>query len=271
MVIVQISDFHVVSAGQLAYGRIDTGAMLARAVTAINRLDPQPDLVIGSGDLVQSGDPAEYAALRAILADLRAPFLPAVANHDRRSALREAFAALDLVFGPGPFVQYAVDREDLRVVVLDTVTEGSDAASFCEQRAEWLDETLGAANVATLIVTHHPLFLTGVPWMDPPNLDWAGRLEGVVVRRRDRPIGFVSGHIHRAIHAHFAGVTASSCPSTAHQVALDFNARTPRLSNEAPGFQLHRWNGEDLITYTASLERFGEDFAPAAGPPVLYV
>lgn len=262
MVVVQASDFHVVAPGRLAYGRIDTSACLAHAVSAINQLDPQPDLVIGSGDLVQSGDPAEYAALRAILSNLTAPFLPAPGNHDSREAWRAAFADLRLSLGPDRFLQYAVDFDGLKIVVLDTVTEGSDEASFCALRAEWLDKVLTASEDPVLIVTHHPPFVTGIPWMDPPTLAWTQGLRAVIEAHPGKVVGLISGHIHRAIHTRFAGVAASSCPSTAHQLALDFNAAAPLFSNEAPGFQLHRWDGQGLTTYTACLEGFGDHFAP---------
>jgi Icc protein len=261
MLVAQISDFHVAGPAQLVYGRIDTNAMLRRAVAALNSLDPQPDLVIGSGDLVQSGADAEYDVLIEILRALKAPFAPVMGNHDRRAGLRRAFPAFEASLGPAHFIQYSLEFDSLRVIVLDTVTQGSDAPSFCEARAQWLDEALAASRTPALVVTHHPPFATGVPWMDPPSQDWAAPLERSL-QTHGGAIGLISGHIHRAIHTRFAGLTASSCPSTAHLVALDFNSRQPKLSQEAPGFQLHRFDGGDLRTYTASLERFGADFSP---------
>ncbi|MFC5343377.1 phosphodiesterase (plasmid) [Brevundimonas staleyi] len=262
MLIAQISDFHVVPYGTLAYGRVDTRNMLARAVVALNRLQPQPDLVVLSGDLTQSGDPAEYDVLMAILAKLRAPVAPAAGNHDDRDAFRAAFPSVVATSAPSPFIQYVLGFESLRVIVLDTVTAGSDAPEFCDARAGWFAETLAASATPALVVTHHPLFMTGIPWMDPESLAWTDPIRRVVEAYPGRVTGFVCGHIHRAIHTQAFGVPASSCPSTAHLVALDFGAASPRLSMEAPGFQLHAWNGLGLTTYTASLERFGSDFSP---------
>ncbi len=262
MLIAQISDFHVVRYGHLAYGRVDTRYMLTRAVVALNRLEPQPDLVVLSGDLAQSGDPAEYDALMAILAQLNAPIAPAAGNHDSRDALRAAFAGVAADFAPSPFIQYVLEFDALRVIVLDTVTAGSDAPGFCGVRADWFGEAQAASPTPALVVTHHPLFRTGVPWMDPDSLAWTDPIRRVVEAHPGRIAGFVCGHIHRAIHTQVFGAPASSCPSTAHQVALDFTAERPRLSNEAPGFQLHAWNEGVLTTYTVSLAGFGDDFAP---------
>ena len=52
MLIAQITDTHVKHAGKLAYGRVDTLLMLERAVAHLRRLDPQPDVVLLTGDLV---------------------------------------------------------------------------------------------------------------------------------------------------------------------------------------------------------------------------
>lgn len=266
MLVAQISDFHVVAPGRLAYGRVDTGAMLARAVSTLNTLAPQPDLVIGSGDLVQGGAPEEYAAVRALLAPLQAPFLPVAGNHDDRRALVEAFRDLDLAWGPAGFVQYAHETPRLRVIALDTVTAGSDDASFCRVRAGWLARTLAASPKPALIALHHPPFRTGVPWMDPTTLEWTQELRRAITPYSRRVVGFVCGHIHRSIQTRAFGKPASACPSTAHQVALGLADETPRLSLEAPGFQLHRIEGRELVTYTASLERFGDAFAPSTEP-----
>lgn len=267
MDIVQISDFHCVADGERAYGRVDTQAMLGRAVAVLNGLTPRPDLVIATGDLVQAGRADEYAALRSILAALEIPLLPCLGNHDARGPFKAAFADLGLSFGPEPFAQYAVDFPALRIVVLDTVTEGSDAASFCAARASWLETALAQDDRPTLIVTHHPPFLTGVPWMDPDTLDWTGGLEQALAGRGSQIIGVISGHIHRAIHTRFAQIPASSCPSTAHQVAFDLTARRPVLSLEPPGFQLHRWTGGQLLTHTVSFDGLQTTFSPPGAEP----
>jgi len=73
MIIAQITDFHVRPRGVLAYGGIDTNAMLQSAVDAIAALDPAPDCVIATGDLADCGLPDEYALIGEMLGELPMP------------------------------------------------------------------------------------------------------------------------------------------------------------------------------------------------------
>ena len=88
MIVAQLSDPHIVTVGELLYGRVDTAQFLARAVAEINRLDPLPDVVVVTGDLVDHGAPAEYEHLRALLAPLRMPLfvIPGITTPASRCA-----------------------------------------------------------------------------------------------------------------------------------------------------------------------------------------
>ena len=70
MLLAQISDMHIKPQRRLAYGVVDTAAMLEQCVAAILKLKQRPDAVIATGDLVDLGRPEEYGLLREILAPL---------------------------------------------------------------------------------------------------------------------------------------------------------------------------------------------------------
>ena len=72
---------------------VDTASALERAVSALNSLDPLPDLTVITGDLVESGEVEEYDYLCTLLAPLRMPVLTIPGNYDAREPMREAFVA----------------------------------------------------------------------------------------------------------------------------------------------------------------------------------
>ena len=62
----------------------------------------------------------------------------------------------------------------------------------------------------------------------------------------------------RSMSALWGGTLCTTCPSTAHQFALDLGAGMPaRWTSEPPGFQLHRWKPQTgLVTHTGLIGAF---------------
>src|SRR5260370_3223172 len=85
MMIAQITDMHVRPRGKIAYGRVDTNAMLEAAVATLEGLPRKPDLVIATGDLTDCGLARAYQVLRDILEPLSLPVSLGPGNHDRRA------------------------------------------------------------------------------------------------------------------------------------------------------------------------------------------
>jgi 3',5'-cyclic AMP phosphodiesterase CpdA len=252
MLIAQISDPHVVPSGALLYGRVDTADFLGRAVAELNRLDPPPDIVVITGDLVDKGETAEYDRLRSLLAKLAMPVFVIPGNHDSREALRAAFAG-DGYLPPDGFLQYAVEDYPVRLVALDTLVPGEGGGELCADRLAWLDRTLAAApDRPTAIMMHHPPFATGIERMDRAGLRGGDAL-AAVIRRHSQVERILCGHLHRAIDRRFAGTVAGTAPSTAHQIRLDIRSGGPlRFMFEPPGYQLHLWrDGAGLVSHTA--------------------
>ena len=260
MLIAQLTDTHIKTAGRLAYGRVDTSAMLADAVEALRRLDPQPDLLVITGDLVDLGSAEEYACLRAILAPLSQPLLVIPGNHDEREALRNAFANGGYLPASG-FLHYAVDDYPLRIVGLDTLIPGQGGGELCGERLDWLARTLAERPAApTLILMHHPPFVTGIGYMDRIGLQ--GRLAfAALLEQHPQVQRVLCGHLHRTIHAVVGGRSVLTSPSTAHQVALDLREQAPSAFRmEPPGFMLHRWADGVLVSHVANIGDFAGPF-----------
>jgi 3',5'-cyclic-AMP phosphodiesterase len=259
MLIAQISDLHIKAGGKLSYKRVDTAAMLRSCVQHILALKQRPDVVVATGDLVDFGRRDEYEFLRELLAPLPMPLYLLPGNHDDRDALRASFPDHRYFAGTGEFCQYAIEDYAVRLVALDTVIPGASGGALCDKRLAWLDRTLAARpDAPTLVLMHHPPFTTLIGHMDKMGLADATGLRDVIARH-SQVERVLCGHLHRPIHVRFAGTIASTCPSPAHQVALDLDADAPsRFVMEPPGYQLHAWHpGQGLVSHTAFIGDFG--------------
>ncbi|MDR6447424.1 3',5'-cyclic AMP phosphodiesterase CpdA [Paraburkholderia terricola] len=259
MLLAQISDLHIKRPGALAYRRVDTGAALARCVAALNALEPRPDSVIMTGDLVDQGDPEQYAHLKHLLAPLEIPYFLLVGNHDERAALRAAFPERVELHSGGEFVQYAVDVGPLRVIALDSLMPGRSAGTLCDARLAWLATQLDAARgKPTVVALHHPPFACGIGHMDALRLDQAAadRLAALVARHPNVE-RVICGHVHRPMFVRFGGTIASAVPAPAHQVRLDLREDAPSaFVMEAPAYALHRYDpATGIVTHHAYVDQ----------------
>jgi 3',5'-cyclic AMP phosphodiesterase CpdA len=265
MIVCQISDLHVKANGKLSYGVVDCAAMLARCVEHVVGLKQRPDLVAVTGDLVDAGRPEEYAVLKALLAPLPMPYFLIPGNHDEREALREAFPEHAYLGQWDPFVQYAIEDWPVRILALDTVIPGASGGTLCSERIAWLAARLEEQpRRPTVVIMHHPPFSTGIRHMDDIGLTGAEALAAVLASYPNVE-RVLCGHLHRPIQTRFAGTIASTCPSPAHQVALDLDPRAPsRFMMEPPGYQLHQWSeANGIVSHTAFIGEF-------AGPYPFY-
>jgi 3',5'-cyclic AMP phosphodiesterase CpdA len=255
MLIAQISDLHVTVAGMRVAG-VDTAATLARCVENIGRMDPQPDVVLATGDLVESGAPAEYLRLRDLLAPLRPPVYVIPGNHDERDALRAAFPDHAYIRpGNGP-IDYSIDRYQLGLIALDTTIPGEAGGALDAPQLAWFEAALReTAERPVLVFLHHPPIMTGIRYMDDIALEASSAVRlGAIVAREPRIERIVCGHVHRGIQARWHGTVVSICPSTAFQGVLNLRGDTfDAATDEPPAYQVHYWNGDELVTHTVAV------------------
>ena len=269
MLIAQISDVHL---GFAADGRDEPNRRrLDAVVAALAAARPAPDLLFVTGDLTEHGDVTSYEAVREALAKVACPVHYMLGNHDSRAGFAQVW--------PGQyqdgFLQYVVDTPALRCVVLDTLEEGRHGGGFCAVRARWLAARLAEApDCPTLVLLHHPPMPVGVAWMDvDPAEPWVRRL-GEALAGHAQVVGLVTGHLHRAIASTWRGLPVAVCPSSSPGLALDLTPIDPAapdgramIADDAPGYALHRWDGEHLVTHFATtaepvLVRYTEALQP---------
>ena len=243
----QISDLHV----QVGAGDGTTAARVEAVVAALRTLDPAPDSVLVTGDLVHNGTPAEYGRVAELLAPLRMPVHVLAGNHDDRDALR---AALGPLAGErhGSFVQYTARSGPLRLVVCDTTVPGQDGGRLCDQRLAFIAEALAAdRDTPTVLAMHHPPLLTGIRAMDEIGLDEASRAELTAVLEQAPNVSrIVAGHVHRTMFGRLGGCSVFTCPSTDLAIRLDLSGSSEiAVVDEPPAFAVHLAAGEGLTTH----------------------
>lgn len=269
MLIAQITDTHITRERKPAYNRVDTAAYLERAVAHVNALDPRPDIVVMTGDLVDEGTPGEYAILRDILAPLAMPFYLMPGNHDARGALRSGFPDHAYLGQSEDWIQYAIEEYPLRLLALDTVTPGRGHGELCEGRLGWLAERLAEQpERPTLVMLHHPPFPTGIAHMDNIGLLQGADGLGRIVAGHRQVQRLLCGHLHRPIQAVWHGTPVSVAPSPAHQVAMDLRPGGPSaFVMEPPAIHLHSWTPAGLVTHQSYIGEFDGPYLFRDGSP----
>lgn len=273
MLLAQITDLHIKRPGQLAFRMIDTAERLRACVSKLNSLSPAPDAVIVTGDLVDSGDPEEYRFLREMLSALAMPYYLIVGNHDDRETLATVFPDHRYLQTGTGYIQYAIDWDELSLVVLDTQDPPHPGGRLDRARLDWLAEQLEARRGrAVMIAMHHPPFRCGVDHIDAMALaaSDADALEGIVAQH-SQVERVICGHIHRAILTRFAHTVASVCPSPMHHVAFDLTPDGPsEWVLEPASFQVHARIDRRWITHTVYVGEYGgrHPFNDGDGEPI---
>lgn len=258
MLIAQITDIHLGfepnNPAEFNRKRLD------RTLRALCAMTPQPDLLLATGDLSDSGDDeVSYRRLKSALAACPFPVWFCMGNHDDRAAFLKYFPHVPSADG---FIQYAIEEFPVRILMLDTLEEGRHGGGYCETRGAWLEARLAEQpERPTILVLHHPPIETGLSWMtENPEAEWVRRLRSIV-EGHPNIVAMLTGHLHRAITTQWAGTTLAVCPSTAPQVALDLAEidpdkpdGRPMIVADPPGYALHYWNGEGLISHYDTAE-----------------
>lgn len=264
MLIAQISDFHLKPAGVLAYEAADTAAALRRTVDHINTLNPSPDLVLITGDLVDEGASESYSLVNKLLTPLKPHFYVVPGNHDHKTELRHAFP--DHVYlnhtvdeGGKEYICFTIEDFPVRIIGLDTVTPGDHGGGLGRARLAWLDKTLSdRPDAPTVIFMHHPPFASAIGHMDMEFFRGCKEFTAIISKNPNVE-RILCGHVHRPVFRRFAGTIASICPGIGMQLVLDLRQEAPSaFILEPPAVMLHlwtdAWDEPTLLTHISIIE-----------------
>lgn len=266
MRILQISDFHLRGDGKLSFQVVDTASFLKSTKAHLEHvfsLDGQkPDMIVVTGDIADSGDEKAYLMVYEALSSFNVPVYAVPGNHDRRDRMVRILKGWTIPNPQtAPFLCYAVQTEEARLLFLDTLNPGSHAGHMREAELAWLDNELQSnKTVPTLIFMHHPPFITGLPAMDEPfeNLE---QLRTVLMKAPWARL--CCGHMHRPIFTVWAGVPCVTAPAASMQIELDFTPEggdTFRM--ETPGYLLHDFEDGVFNTHVCQIYKKTEFDGP---------
>jgi 3',5'-cyclic AMP phosphodiesterase CpdA len=247
MLVAHLSDLHVTHPESPVAMFADGAAALAAAVEHLNGLERPVDAVVITGDLVNDGTVAEYEQLRTLLDPLTAPYYLLAGNHDEPGPLREVFPEHTYLPTDRP-LHWVVDDHDLRIVAVDTTVEGRHDGELAAGELAWLDDELRAEpDRPTLVLMHHPPFVTGMYWMDYGGLDNADALQ-TMLGHHPQVVGVLAGHVHRMFHLAWGSTMVSTAPATTYQslLALRDDSR-PLVADVVAPISLLRWTGDHLL------------------------
>jgi 3',5'-cyclic AMP phosphodiesterase CpdA len=109
----------------------------------------------------------------------------------------------------------AADRQGWRLTLRKLASLAQGTTGACQQKP-------------VVVLMHHPPFVTVIESMDTVGLETAYPLEPII-RRHLNVERILFGHLHRSIITRFAGTDAVTCPSPAHQAALDLLPDRPAM------------------------------------------
>lgn len=251
MLIAQISDTHITLPLKKTYGIADTAKNLTDCVKYINTLEPKADIVLLTGDISNSGQYEELIHAKSILDKLEAPYFVIPGNHDNRNDVWAVFNGKACPSRSDGFINYVINKGDIKFIALDSVIEGKPGAEICQTRANWLDEQLNKKPAQpTIIFMHHPPVKCNILETDQDGFIGADLLGDIVGKHKNIKAIFC-GHIHIQAHINWRNTVVSVAPSTNMRLMLDLTMRKEsQFYLDYPAFQLHYWSDDkNLISY----------------------
>jgi 3',5'-cyclic-AMP phosphodiesterase len=238
MIIAQISDTHIALDSADASRRMHD---FERTIADINALDPSPEVIIHTGDVVHNGQKDEYAEAVRILAKARVPVYVIPGNKDERGNLRAAFSPRGYLEPGAKFIQYAVENHPVRLIAVDTLNTRSNKGDFCSRRAARLIELIDAEKSKPVAVfAHHPPFevKVGPEPFNFENPEMMERLQGTL-QRSGKVIAVFSGHVHRGTAGHIGSIPVIVVPCVATTLR---KGEYPARMQACPVYYLHRFD-----------------------------
>lgn len=240
-ILAHLSDLHLNV--EFEHRRFRVRAVLEHIATL-----PRIDAVLLTGDLADHGLDEEYEQLREELdaVALDVPTVFTTGNHDQHAAYLRAFGARHSI----------TDIAGLRIIGLDTSPIvrppglNEDAGLLDDDALDFAREALTSSRTPAVLALHHPPAGIGHAAIDPTVLMQPEALAALVAEHSCLS-GILTGHVHTAHSANFAGVPVAGAPGVASTLVPSVIAKITADAAYPPGYAVHAV--ETTITTRAPL------------------
>lgn len=234
-----LTDLHLLEREAAAVNGILPVHRVRRILAHINELELTPAFILISGDLVNNGEPTEYAMLTTLLPELQSfgvPVLLGLGNHDRRDFFREVVLGEQNADATAPYY-YSTQINGLNVIMLDSCVPNEVHGYLDPTQLTWLaNELQRPMTHGHLIALHHPPVHCTVAPLNSIMLTNPAALAAVVAPH-DNVLGLLSGHIHYNHVTRFANTVSFTTPAVFYGIdpGVQQNLRTLDNSGFAIG------------------------------------
>jgi 3',5'-cyclic-AMP phosphodiesterase len=232
LLIAQLTDTHLFADGSQEMLGCRTNQSFQAVIADISQLQPQPDVLLLTGDLSQDETLESYAYLRSLIEPLQIPTYWIPGNHDQGLADMEQVLNSPLISPDKQFQKGEWNFILLNTMMIDKVQGRLSIAELTR-----LEQQLQLHQQPTIAVLHHPPLPVGADCMDQIRLENSDELFEIIDRFPHVKL-VLFGHIHHAFEQLRRSVRYVGTPSTCVQLEPLSDVFT--IDDRPPGFRLLR-------------------------------
>lgn len=242
MLLAQLSDIHAAPDN-------DNLSRLASALSWLETL--RPDVIVLTGDLVDDSWLAGYQAIAHLLNSKPWPTFILPGNADSHELMRTIWC--NQLWPRTGAMHFVAEVAGMRLIGLDTTIDGAAAGSVLDHLS-WLETQLAAkTTLPTVLFLHHHVFKSGIPTLDEVMCSGHQELEYLLKNISCPPIAITSGHVHRPMMSHVAGVPAFICGSICPANPLWLGGESVPPAYDPTSLMIHRFTAGTLVSHHISL------------------
>ncbi|UCG67927.1 MAG: metallophosphoesterase [Thermoplasmata archaeon] len=185
-----ISDLHITSNSEFKKKTFEKGKEI------VNSLEPEPDLVLISGDITMEGVIPEYELAKEKIEEFEAETILIPGNHDARHLGYQLFEEF---FGR---LEFYKEVGDLGVMGLDSSEPDRDEGHIGRDKYRWIEKSLKDSKKLKIICLHHHIVPVPNSGREQNIINDAGGLLDLVLRNKVALILMGHRHVPYAVRVH---------------------------------------------------------------------